>query len=96
MKKNIGLTQDIKVMKTPTINESVKEEFKKKFEGYWRGEAISDEILFFFTAKLQDILSCIPEETIPVEVPHGSPYISGRNEFRKELLSNLRSKNIIQ
>ena len=35
-------------------NEQAIKEFDKKFEGYWRGQAIPDELKFFIRQKIQN------------------------------------------
>lgn len=41
-------------MKNNSNWKTIEEEFRKKFFWYWRGEAIADEILFFFKPYFQE------------------------------------------
>lgn len=46
------------------------EVFDKKFDGYWRGQAIPDEIKFFISSLLQDFAKEVSEEIDKLPSPY--------------------------
>lgn len=50
------------------MKQNIREQFKKRFDGYWRGEAISDEIIFWWIDKLNTTLKEIENGSENVEL----------------------------
>lgn len=84
--------------------EAWEKEFDEKFEGYWRGHAIPDEIKFFISSLLraqrEEAIEAVEKWAKGREIPLRDPsdhlpnayqFLKGKNEAFTDLLSFLSS-----
>ncbi len=74
----------------PPFKESqLREEFKKRFDGYWRGEAIPDEICFWWLSKMSSSQEALIGKIESMKYVFERP----KEDYLPEVYKHLKSKN---
>ena len=80
-------------------NKEIAEKFK---ESYAHRDAFTFDGLaeWWLSQRKEDIQAivemCEKEREVPVEIPHGSPYLSGYNAAIDDIISSLKEKLVVE
>lgn len=78
--------------------QSIHENFDKKFEGYWRGHAIPDEIKFSYDTQITNLLGeILPKEyseeiNLPQDMKWGTQRVVDMRVGMNEVIQKIKQK----
>lgn len=68
--------------------------FDRRFEGYWRGQAVPDEIKFFIQETLSQREKEIAEEVEKALEKHFEGFECGHNGLKENILAIINNKSL--